>query len=729
MRRGAAGFTFVLTALLALRAGPAWAQGGIFEGMQKTVEFASSSVSSTITSGSGPVARTDTTNLFPTLTLNLNAFVYPSLRLNTGGVFELNRLSGRINDVKTSSTITRNRPFFLLQSTNPVFAPGVGYFRREALSRTAGLADVKLINDERAAYLNWRPSGGPQSDFQFVKTHTFDGDRAVQDVSKDLGTLSSLYRSRGLGLGYRGSYLKTEDRIGRLDTRQVSHAVRGDYSRSFLKNRLLWNAAFNLNHQGLRTGARGEGGEVALLVPPFAGLASTSDMPLTAKLSANGPLVDGNLTAGAGLNLGLPATPADAQARNIGLDLLTPTPVNRFLIWVDREVPVEVARTFSWEIYSSADNVIWTREATVSVAPFGPFENRFQIDFPSVTARYVKAVTRPLSAVVPNSSRFPDILVTEMQAFLRRPAGEAGGRLSRNTNLVNTDVRLRILDAPALYYEGFFLSNGTGGGSPRTDTVSNGVSINHAFARIFSAVGRWAREQGTQAQGERVATLMSATFSVDPIPTLRSSLLYSGQNERIAGAPSSRSGWFVQNSARPYRGVDVLFGLGWSSATRESGEISRDRLVNLSATIVPRQHLSLTLSHDQTTTRRSGTFVGIPEARQRRSYLSVAVDPFPTLHLLLGGEMIAATGQATRTTLDINASWAPFPDGTLQIVFASNEALRAIEFGRDRSTLGAVRWNVSRQSYIDVSYQRTRSEILNLKTESRILSARVRLFL
>jgi hypothetical protein len=95
---------------------------------------------------------------------------------------------------------------------------------------------------------------------------------------------------------------------------------------------------------------------------------------------------------------------------------------------------------------------------------------------------------------------------------------------------------------------------------------------------------------------------------------------------------------------------------------------------------------------------------------------------------VLGGEVLAVTGQQTRTTLDIGANWAPFPDGTLQFVFDYNEALRALEFGKDRSALAAVRWNVSRRSYIDVSYQRTKSAFVLLTTESRIFSVRIRFF-
>ena len=71
-------------------------------------------------------------------------------------------------------------------------------------------------------------------------------------------------------------------------------------------------------------------------------------------------------------------------------------------------------------------------------------------------------MTRPLSVVVPDASRLPDILVTEIQAFVRRPAAaRPAARSARTTQIVNTDVRMRLLDAPSLYYEGFYLYNGT----------------------------------------------------------------------------------------------------------------------------------------------------------------------------------------------------------------------------------------------------------------------------
>lgn len=720
--------TSLVVLAVALVARPAGAQDGILAGLQKGLDSVFSVVSTTTTSASGTVARTETINVSPALTLNLSTLVYPGLRLTAGGVFEVNLFSTRTGGSDTRSTITRARPFFLLRSTDPVFSPGFGYFRREERSRTAGQSDVKLVNDEYAAYLGWNPSGGPRSDIQFLRTHTFDGELAFQDVVRNFGSVVSNYTYRGIGAYYRGSLLDSNDRLQRMATRQRSHAGRLSHSGSAVGKRLLWNATYNVNYQSLRTDAGAKGGEVALPLTPFAGLSVVSDTPLTAQLGQNPALIDSNLTAGAGLNLGLPASPAPSRGQNIGIDFLNPTEVNRLLIWVDRELTAPVAASFSWEVYSSTDNLVWRREATIPTAPFGPFENRFQIDFPAITTRYVKVVTAPLSVVVQDASRYPEIFVTEIQAVLRRQATDLSTRVTQTTHLVNADVRMRLLDAPSLYYEGSFLLNGPDRLGRTSDTLSNGVSVNHAFGRMVSLYARGAREQGRQSQGDRVATLTNATLTLQPVPTIRTSFLYTSQDERVAGAANDRRAFIVQNSAQVYRGVDVLVGFGWNAATRESGEVSHDRLANVSATIVPRQRLSFTLSYDGRLTERSGRFVGDPRTSSQRLYASVAFDPLRTVRLVVAEEVFAVTGQQTRTTTDIGVNWSPFQDGTLQFIFASNAALRALEFGRDRSTLGTIRWNVSPRSYIDVSYQRTRMEQIFQTTESNVFSVRVRLF-
>jgi hypothetical protein len=150
--------------------------------------------------------------------------------------------------------------------------------------------------------------------------------------------------------------------------------------------------------------------------------------------------------------------------------------------------------------------------------------------------------------------------------------------------------------------------------------------------------------------------------------------------------------------------------------------------LNVSATIVPREHVSLTVSYDDTATDRTGVVVGLPHSDTRRGYVAIVVDPIRTLHLAVGEEVYAITGQPTRATLNVSANWAPFPDGALQFIFAYNEAMRPIEFGTERNTQAAVRWNLSRRSFVDVSYQLIRSEFVSQRTDGRVFSVTMRIF-
>ena len=109
--------------------------------------------------------------------------------------------------------------------------------------------------------------------------------------------------------------------------------------------------------------------------------------------------------------------------------------------------------------------------------------------------------------------------------------------------------------------------------------------------------------------------------------------------------------------------------------------------------------------------------------------MTLAFDPIRTLHLVLSEEVLAISNEKTRLTHNIGANWSPFPDGTLQFLVAYSEALRPLEFGTERSFQPAVRWRFSRQSYVEVSYQRLRSEFILQTTESKIFSVNLKWFL
>jgi hypothetical protein len=114
----------VLAWTLAARTEPLWAQEGIFGGMQKGIETSFSSITTTTTFESGSVSRTGSTNLTPVLYLSLDAPVYPNVRLNAGGTWELNAQTLRTGGFGVDSTISRSRPFILLRSPPASAIPG-----------------------------------------------------------------------------------------------------------------------------------------------------------------------------------------------------------------------------------------------------------------------------------------------------------------------------------------------------------------------------------------------------------------------------------------------------------------------------------------------------------------------------------------------------------------------------------------------------------------------------
>jgi hypothetical protein len=624
------------------------------------------------------------------------------------------------------SSQTRLRPFFELRSTSQVLAPGFGYYRRENRTSVEGFPLLDLVSEDYAGYLMWRPAGLPFSEFQFIRTNSYDEGREFLDTTKDFGSIISRYDFRNLNVYYLGSILDSTDRANGIDSHQVSNAVRLGYSQFFLDKRLLWNTMYNLGHLSLTTESNGSGGEVAVPVVTVGGLSAVSDTPITTRLTTNPGLIDGNLAASAGINLGLPPVGADARARNLGLDFLSPTEVNRLLVWVDRELPVEIARTFTWEVYSSPDNVLWRRESNVGLAPFGPFENRFQLDFPSITARYLKVVTRPLSGAVPDAARYPDIFVTEMQAFLRRPAGGFRDEITRTNQDLSTDVRYRILDSPAFYYEGSYWFN-DGGDTGDRHQLSNGVSVNSQLGRAWSAFGRAALETGSLPEGNRVATVTNGTLTYNPISTFNASILYTGQNEWIDGEEDSRRGTSIQTNSQLYRGVDLQVGFGWNFVTRDNGEGLRDRFLTVTAALEPRPNLTLTVTYDNTVTERTGTPIGDLAYRAERVFATLAWDPFPTLHLAVAEEWVVNDLERSRAFTNIGASWSPFPDGTVQFFLTYNESLRPLEYGTERDSRQGVRWRFSGRSYLDVSYETVRTESVLQLTESKIVSANLRL--
>jgi hypothetical protein len=446
---------------------------------------------------------------------------------------------------------------------------------------------------------------------------------------------------------------------------------------------------------------------------------------LDVALVPNPALLDGNFTAGTGINLGLPPTGGDIRPRNMGVDFGSDIPVNMLRVWVDQDLRTEIAGVFSWDVYTSSDNKTWVLRQTVFPAVFGPFETRFEIRFAEVTARYLKVVAKPLGPAVPFATDYPSIQVTEIQAILTKPAAGIQGRTTQISQRYNLNTRVRLLDSRDFFYEFSYLLMKSST-SPSTYNLSNGISFSEQLGKIFSGSARFAREDSHQPAGDRVAYSYMASMTAVPLDSLRHSFVYSGRQETVEGHGTSNNSFSLSNVAQVYPGVDASLALGVSFDTAATDEKTVSNQVTAGMTLIPHSTMNISMAFSDTRRKSSGGDLATEISNETRtSVVSVAYTPVPTFYLFASLSTQAVTGSHGITTLNYSASWSPFRDGTLHCSFNYNEILDITGNQRQRIIVPNIRWNVSRASYLELTYEDLRNDTPSLKTRNESTTGRL----
>lgn len=705
---------------------------GILESISGSSETNYSSVSTKTTDAAGNTTKTGSNNYNERFTLNVNHNLFPNLNLNAGGTFEKDISDPTNEEVAGKTEVTRIRPFVWLTLRDPVYNASLGYDLKEDSLKTTGLPKTTLIQEDFNALFDWKPDGFPWTKINFIRTNTHDEPRSAQDTQKDFALLKSQYIYQGLDASYTGTYLNTRDKIRDSESTQWSNEGKLAYATTLFNGRTSINSDNRLNVTTIDTINAGQG-QISVPVFSSAGLSALSDTPISVTLTQNPGLIDGNLVASAGLNIGS-STGGNTQRRNIGLDFLTPVDVNSLLVWVDTDLSqnIAIANSFSWDIYTSADNLNWTLVTTVPFAPFGPFLNRFEIDFPTVRTRFIKAVTRPLPLSVLNALNFPNILVTEIQAFLNTPAQNLKGTTTQVFQNYNLDVRTRLFDTPLLYHD--FNSNYSKQepNGQRRYNVSNGLFFNYPLTPIISSSANASVEFGAEGDKTRMAFLYYASLLATPLRTLSNSLVFSGNHQDVGGLVSSTNSVALYNNAQLYKGIDANLNLGvnLTSQDQETGGSLRrtDAFVNLGTNITPRSDLTFTANYFARKSYLSGdTAITSPDTTENRLDLGLSYNPFRTLFLSASVSLVSDANRKSTVQQNYSLNWAPFPDGNLQFSFFYSESRFP---DRSRIIQPTLRWylGAKRRSYLDLSYQINNSESAGQKTDTRVISATLKIY-
>ncbi len=704
--------------------GPAMA-----DGINGFAEFNYNALDATTRDATGLSTELKQSSILERYNLTLERTIYPYLKLRAGGLFEKTMTNVSTDDTDTRSSITKINPFADLTLNNPFVTAGAGYNQREQKQETRGLPSFTTIRDTYNVLFGLRPEGLPTLDTLFMRTDTRDRAHLFQDNENDYFSLSSRYKPvKDLDLRYQFTSNDAKDRLTDLDVKVVTHTGRATYTGQFFNKRISLYSSYNIIRQ--------ETGAPSLQLFPFSGLSSIDDTPANGALNPNPALVDGDLTASSGINIGqLPSIGGDIRERNMGIDFVVATEVNALHVFVDRELPPAVASSFRWDIYVSSDNQNWgTPVQTITAAPFAQVLNswRFEINFTSVTTRYIKVVTQPLAVAVIepgfDMSKVGNIFVTELQAFVQRAPVQVKEKTTRTTQIYELSTRARLSDNPYLYYDFYYWHTKTDPTGVTRYILSNGLTLSQRLSRVFTGTARIAREDGEETAGKRVSYVYSASLMAIPLPTLSHSLVMSGRTESIAGKSSDTNSVFLNNSAELYRGVNVNLSGGVSSATSGTKQKTDNTILTFGASLVPYHTMTITMSYADTATKQSGGGAEATSTHSRRGDASVAFNPWATVYLFSSIGVVSEKDKKTSTIQNYAGTWSPFPGGALQFNFAYNENLRSEDNGRDKVITPSIRWNIIPRTFLDVSYLVLRSESLSQDTRSKSFNMNLKMY-
>jgi hypothetical protein len=651
-----------------------------------------------------PRVETDTTSYRQRLNFLWSRRLYPNLQAQVGAFYE--RYDDTIEQLGFDRESERSllRPFVRLTLRSPLALGEIGWDRTEEAARTDDLARQTLTRDTFLATAGWYPVELPSVRLELFRTEDRDGARAFEDRTDSAVRLISEYGPvESTRLYYRGALERTEDRIEGTEFDTVSHNGQVFFSDAYFDDRWEIGGSWNTTYRKTSVAASGTG-EILFPVLPIGGLYALDDTPDEGLLDPAPLVADGNTLVGTAVNLGLVPPAGDDRPRNFGVDLGVERDVNVLRVWVDRDLPFEISSTFSWEIWTSEDARFWSRASIVPTAPFGPFDNRFEVRFPSVVARYVKVVVRPLAPTVPDATSWPTILVTEVEPFLAQSAAAFEEEVSDTRHLAQATSRFRILENPGLFYETtYFLVTSTQGAT--SWTLSNGLSARHRFNDVWGVSARVAREDGLDRDRDRTAYVYSAAVTADPLETLRHSLVLSGYVDETGGFTTENHGVVLNTTALVYEGVDLNFLLGTSYNETTDGFTNDSFLVGAGATLVPHRTVTVTLRYDD----RDSTIT--PEAgpsrpdRTRSGEAGVAYNPVPSVYFYASRRKEERTDQIDRTIDSFAVSWSPFPGGALQLSISYNETRYSDLDEVNTIFVPFARWNISPRSYFEVAYQ------------------------
>ncbi len=696
------------------------------------------SATRTTTTAEGVTAELDATALQQKYGLTLDQTLWPLVRLGAGGILDWTqgtvKSPGRDDDVDTKNWSGYAR----LDAGGPTARGGAGYDRRDEASRRdprdgSASTSSRLINEVITAWATLKPEGLPSADLRLSRTNSRDADRLASDQQTDEFLLNSIYAPVPVvDLRYTLRATDKEDRISNVETLQVNNLVRGAYQDSFLQRRLSVYVSADATRVDTHITVSGVGGLVSQQQFPIRGLSAVEVFPTPPErtvLDPNPALIDSNVATSAGIDVGFSrSVPTDNRPRHMGVQFAdVVTPVNRVFVWVDRQLTPEVANAYAapgrWSAFQSDDNMSWTPVAVGPVV-FGVFDNRFEITIAETRARYLEVVTTPLPAGVTFDQQFASVFVTELQAYVVRPAADVQGRHGSTQGNLSSAMRYELASVKGLSYDlATSVRYATQASAVTTWLVANGLNYLRPLSAALLLSARLDRTDADEGRGHEAGTRYSVTLGATPVPAFTASATVNGGYEQSAAENRIRNAILGTATAELYRGVAVTATGSASHLRSDTGRTSLVLESRSTLSLVPHRTLSMSGTFASSDTRTEGG--STPEAHEAIGRVEATASFTPFQALYLSGSVIRFLygPEAPDLLSTLGVTFSPLPGAPLLLRFNYQETLDTGQELKTRIIAPGLRWNIRPRWYVDVTYSRLDSSSPTVETRSRVFFA------
>jgi hypothetical protein len=690
---------FLLPVLLSSRAEADMVSGNL--------ELDYDTLRSVSTDAGGNTVRAQSHDFFQQYTLNVN--LNPFSTMNASGGLYVTKAEG------SGNSITTVQPYVDVKLQDPfsIYSAGASYRQLRTTTNAADALSATLVQDQYNSFLGWTPFELPSFSIQATRSRTYDTAHVIQDSRSDLILLSARYAPwRQWDFLASISYNDDMNNLTQLHNTTVHETGSVNFRDSFL-GRVSLASAYIIDLSTTTTAQQGTG-TVPFQLFPLAGYSATTDFPdLPDNLGAspNGALINGNLAVSAGVNIGTSVSlPPDNKFREMGVDFGTITEVNNVEIWINQTLTPVIANSFAWNVYTSTDNTNWTFLQTIQPAVFGQFENKFSIDISSVRTRYLKVATRPLSLAVLGATApgYQNIFVTEMVAFLNRPAAEVRGDSSQLSQQFNLSSSTRIAEGFAWILS--YNMNQTSSKFGETELtshrwgLSNGLALTRPFkiGPTLTANARFTRDDNFDSNGNRQGSYnYGAGLVAVPLQTLRGGLQYSGS---LQDDHTKADNFILTGTADLYQGVSINATGGMNfSVAGETKARTEGTSFRTGAGLVP--HQALSLSGNYSKTRQALNTFGIVAVDISEQWDAGAnYRPFEALYLTAAISRFHGTNRRSITLTSYGLNWSPFSGGTVQFSVGYTESYESVTDLLTKTLGPTLTWALAPRASITVSY-------------------------